>query len=384
MLALDGPYLRLPALATAHSHAFQRGMRGGAQRPSPFAVRDGDDFWTWRGEMYRCATALTPESFEVVTRIAYRELFRAGVRTVGEFHYVHHQQDGTPYAQRTLLAELAIAIAKEEGLRIALLRTAYFRAGPGRQPEPGQRRFCDPSAELVLRDVEHLCAKYKDDPEVVIGLAPHSVRAVPPEYLVDLVRFAVARDMPLHMHVSEVEREVAECKAETGRVPVDYLADLGALGPRFVAVHATQITEAEARRLGQSGAYACICATTERDLGDGLPHLTALRAAGTKLCIGVDSHVITDPIEDLRALETHERLRTKSRVTFAEPGRTPAECLWRDGSLTTAAACGFRGAGGTVRIRRDHPTLALVPDDRLLDAVVFSGGAHMVDGIDPG
>ena len=139
MLALDGPYLRLPALATAHSHAFQRGMRGGAQRPSPAArasgteaTREGDDFWTWRGEMYRCAMALTPESFAEVTRVAYRELFRAGVRTVGEFHYVHHQADGTPYAQRTLLGELAIAIAKEEGLRIALLRTAYFRAGPGR------------------------------------------------------------------------------------------------------------------------------------------------------------------------------------------------------------------------------------------------------------
>jgi formimidoylglutamate deiminase len=384
---IDQHHVHLPALATAHSHAFQRGLRGFAQRRGLAAGTE--DFWSWRAEMYRAALALTPESFEQVTRIAYRELAQAGVRTVGEFHYVHHQADGTPYAQRTLLSEIAIAVAREEGLRIALLRAAYFRGGPGREPEPGQQRFCDPSPDHVLADVETLCTKYKHDPGVVIGLAPHSVRAVPPEYLRVFAEYARAQERLLHMHVSETDREVAECESETGMQPVQFLESIGALalGQRFVAVHCTQVTEAEAQVLGASGAFACLCPTTERDLGDGLANMKALRSAGARICIGIDSHVITDPIEELRALETHERLRTKSRITFspnesyatatATVLTTPAEALWFEGSIATAQACGFEDAGGEVRISRAHPALALVPEARLLDAIVFSGNCSM-------
>ena len=372
-LRSEGEFLYLPALTTAHSHAFQRGMRGLAQRPGRLA---NDDFWTWRGQMYRAALALTPESFEVVTRIAYRELHRAGIRTVGEFHYIHHQAEGTPYDDRTLLADIAIRIAKEEGLRIALLRTAYFRAGPGREAEPGQKRFCDPSPDAVLRDVDTLRAKYAGDPNVVIGLAPHSVRAVPPEFLKPLFAYAEEWDIPLHMHVSEQQREVEECIAETGKRPVQFLQDEGALTQRFVAVHATCLEESEARLLGQAGAFACLCPTTERDLGDGLAPISALRAANVRLCTGIDSYVITDPIDELRSLETHERLRTRKRVTFDGAG-TPASALWLEGSLHGAQACGFDDVGGEVRIRKDHPTLALVEPDALLDAIVFSGHAGL-------
>jgi cytosine/adenosine deaminase-related metal-dependent hydrolase len=152
------------------------------------------------------------------------------------------------------------------------------------------------------------------------------------------------------------------------------------LSGRFVAVHATHLLAHEARLLGAARSFACVCATTERDLGDGLPDLTALRAAGARLCTGVDSHVIVDPIEDLRALETHERLRTRSRVTFRPAAGTPAEQLWREGSLEGAAACGFEDAGGHVVVRRDHPALALVEDELLLDAVVFGAGPGVLDG----
>ena len=141
LLRADAKTIRLPALATAHSHAFQRSMRGTSQRRG---ADPSDDFWTWRGQMYRAAAALTPESIASIARVAFRELAAAGVRTVGEFHYVHHQADGTPYADRTILADTMIEAAKREGLRIALLRVAYHRAGPGRDAEPGQRRFCDP------------------------------------------------------------------------------------------------------------------------------------------------------------------------------------------------------------------------------------------------
>jgi formiminoglutamate deiminase len=368
MLVVDADgTLRLPALSTVHSHAFQRGLRGRAERPAA----DADDFWTWRAQMYEFASALTPESIQTVSRVAYRELASAGVRTVGEFHYVHHQADGTPYADRTILADAVIEAARKAGLRIALLRVAYQRAGPGCPAEGVQRRFCDADPADVLRDVEALRGRWAGDPEVVIGVAPHSVRAVPPSWLAPLREHAARHAMPFHMHVAEQPREVEQCVAETGRRPVELLADHGVLDERFVAVHATNLAAHEAELLGQARSFACICATAERDLGDGLPDVSALRAHGVRLCTGVDSHVLVDPIEDLRALETHERLRTRSRVTFRAPPRTPAETLWYEGSIQGAIACGFRDAGGTIAIRGDHPALELVPRELLLDAIVF-------------
>jgi len=393
--APDGT-LRLPALATAHSHAFQRALRGRGQRPSVPSVpdahdaHDAHDFWTWRGAMYDLASSLTPQSIHAISLVAFRELARAGVRTVGEFHYVHHQADGTPYDDRTILADAVILAARQANLRIALLRVAYHRAGPGREPADGQKRFCDPCVDDVLRDVDTLRARYASDPDVVVGLAPHSVRAVPPEWLAPLSEYAAAHGMPLHMHVAEQSREVDECLAETGRRPVELLADSGVPSERFVAVHATNLAPHEARLLGQARAFACICPTTERDLGDGLPDLGALASAGVRLCTGVDSHVLVDPIEDLRALETLERLRTRSRVTgawrSAPPATpaTPAERLWRAGSIEGAAACGFgQDAGGQVVIRQGHPSLELVAPELVLDAIVFGSGCSIVDRVEP-
>ena len=333
--------------------------------------------------MYRAAAALDPESIERISRVAFRELRRAGIRTVGEFHYVHHQPDGTPYDDRTVMSDAVIRAAKAEGLRVSLLRVAYHRAGPGRPAEPGQRRFCDASVEDVLRDVEALRAKYKDDPEVAIGIAPHSVRAVPPQWIAELGSYAERHAMPFHMHVAEQPREVDECIAESGKRPVELLEELGVLSDRFVAVHATHLTAHEAEILGRARAFACVCATTEADLGDGLPDLAALRVAGARLCTGIDSHVITDPIADLRALETLERLRAGKRVTFEPKRGTPAEALWHSGSIEGALACGFADAGGTLRIPRDHPALELVENELLVDAVVFSGTSAMVDSVDP-
>jgi formimidoylglutamate deiminase len=380
-LSDDGRFVVLPALATAHSHAFQRAMRGSAQRPEAAGGRE--DFWSWRGAMYHAATQLDPESMVAISRVAFRELRRAGVATVGEFHYIQHQADGTPYAERTLMSDAVIAAAKAEGLRVSLLRVAYHRAGPGREAEPGQRRFCDPSVDVVLRDVETLLAKYKNDPDVRIGVAPHSVRAVPPEWIRELAAFAHAHALPLHMHVSEQPREVDECLAETGKRPLELLADLGALSPRFVAVHATHLLPHEAKLLGDAKGFACVCPTTEADLGDGLPDLVALRASGARLCTGIDSHVITDVVADLRGLETLARLRTQSRVTFTPRAGTPAAELWRSGSIEGAVACGFEDAGATLRVRRDHPALELVEDELLLDAIVFGGSSSMVEDVTP-
>lgn len=370
--------MELPALVTAHSHAFQRGMRGEAQRPGGAGE---DDFWSWRTAMYALAGSLTPESIHDISLVAYRELRAAGVRTVGEFHYVHHQADGTPYAERTALADAVIRAARAAGLRIALLRVIYARAGAGRPPEGPQRRFCDAHLEAAIADVEALCARYAGQGDVVIGVAPHSVRAVPPDWLPEIAAYAARRGLPVHMHVAEQPAEIAACLAETGRRPVELCADRGLLSERFVAVHATHLAPHEPALLGQAGAFACLCPTTERDLGDGLPDVTALRAAGVRLCTGVDSHVITDPFEDLRGVELGERLRTGRRVTLrGAEERAPAEELWRMGSQLGAEACGFADPGGTIAIDQAAPQLALVREERLLDAIVFSGGPGMVVG----
>jgi formimidoylglutamate deiminase len=383
--AADGT-LRLPALATAHSHAFQRALRGRAQRQGATNTSGPGDFWTWRGAMYELASSLTPQSIHGASLVAFRELARAGIRTVGEFHYVHHQPGGVPYDDRTVMADAVILAAKQVNLRIALLRVAYHRAGPVRPAEEAQRRFCDPSVDDVLRDVDTLRARYAGDPAVVVGLAAHSVRAVPPAWLAPLRDYAARHAMPLHMHVAEQSREVVECLAETGRRPVELLADHGVLSERFVAVHATNLLPHEARLVGEARSFVCVCPTTERDLGDGLPDLGALRRAGARFCTGVDSHVLVDPIEDLRALETHERLRTRTRVTFSgsaasanAPAATPAESLWRAGSTEGEAACGFTESGGEVTIRPDHPQLDLVPQDLLLDAIVFGTNATLLE-----
>lgn len=366
----------LPALATAHSHAFQRALRGDTQRPGPAG---SDDFWSWRTAMYRLADALTPATIHRISLVAYRELYRAGVRTVGEFHYVHHQPGGQPYDDRCLLAEAVIAAAKDAGLRIALLRVIYHRAGPGRAPEGAQLRFSDPSLDRALADIDALRARHAGDPAVRIGVAPHSVRAVPPDWLPEIAAYAEAHALPLHMHVAEQPAEISACLAETGKRPVELLAEKGVLSPRFVAVHATHLAPHEPALLGAARAFACLCPTTERDLGDGLPDLGALQRAGVRLCTGIDSHVITHPLEELRALELDERLRTGKRVVLATAeGRTPAEELWRIGSIEGAEAVGFADTGGQVTLDADAPELALVSEEQLLDAAVYSGSAAVV------
>jgi formimidoylglutamate deiminase len=367
----------LPALSTAHSHAFQRQMRGDAQRPGPDV---SDDFWSWRTAMYRLADALTPESIRAIALVAYKELHRAGVRTVGEFHYVHHQPGGAPYTQRTILAEAVIDAAREAGLRIALLRVVYARAGAGRPPEGAQRRFADATLDSALADVDALRSKYAGAADVRVGVAAHSVRAVPPDWLPEIGSYADRHGLPLHMHVAEQPAEIDACLAETGKRPVELLAEKGLLGPRFVAIHATHLAPHEPALLGQARSFACICSTTERDLGDGLPDIGALLSAGARLCTGIDSHVITQPLEDLRGIELGERLRTRKRVALRGVDRTPAQRLWEIGSIEGAVACGFDDAGGTIRIDRDAAELALVGDDHLLDAVVYSGSAACVAG----
>jgi formiminoglutamate deiminase len=365
----------LAAFSSAHSHAFQRAMRGCAERPSP---GHPDDFWGWRQAMYRVATELTPESIYRIARVAFRELHWAGVLTVGEFHYVHHQPDGAPYDDRTVMSDAVIRAARDEKLRIALLRCVYGRAGPGRAPEGAQRRFCDASLDDGLRDIQTLLHRYRGDADVRIGIAPHSVRAVAPDWLTPIAHFAGSAQLPLHMHVAEQPSEIEQCVAETRRRPLELLAEHGVLSDRFTAVHATHVGADEARLLGQARSFVCACPTTERDLGDGLPDLGALRRASVRFCFGVDGYALCDPFEEMRGLILGERLRTGKR--FGDFTMTSEE-LWAAASDEGARALGFEDAGGRLVLRSDAVALDGVGDDDWLDAVVFSGSPSLVERV---
>ncbi len=386
IVAREGHVLALPGFVTAHSHAFQRALRGQTQR----TPRSTGTFWSWREAMYHLADSLSPSSIAAISRRAFDELHHAGVVAVGEFHYLHHQPGGVPYEDRTMLSDGVIQSALDAGLRVTLLRVAYARAGHGRPPEGAQQRFSDQNPDAVLRDVDTLRTRWAGESRVRIGIAPHSLRAVPADWLRPMHDYATHHAMPLHMHVAEVQAEVDACLAEHGRRPVEVLADLGLLDPRFVAVHATNILPHEAKLLGEACAMVCACPTTERDLGDGLTDLGSLRAAGVRLCTGIDAHVVTDPVEELRALETHERLRQRRRVTFEPEGPcTPAEQLIVEASVHGAIACGWDVSSTgdttdwlpTTLIDTRARALADVPAEDVLDALVFSGSAACVVGV---
>ena len=305
----------LPGLVNGHSHAFQRLIRG---RTEYVASGQGmDDFWSWREAMYRAAEALTPEEVYVASRQAFLEMVLAGITSVGEFHYLHHQPDGTPYVERNALAHEVIRAARDVGMRIVLLRVGYARAGFRVPENPRQRRFIDKDVDAFLLAVRELIQETRGKPGVGVGLAPHSVRAVPREWLAVLA--GIRGDLPVHMHVAEQPKEIEACVAEHGLRPVELLEELGVLEARFTAVHAVHVTEEEARMLGEVAAGVCACPSTERNLGDGIVPAERLVGAGARLCLGSDSQATVDLLDEARQLEGHLRL-SRVRRAVLDPG----------------------------------------------------------------
>ncbi|MCX5558229.1 formimidoylglutamate deiminase [Streptomyces sp. NBC_00038] len=320
--------LTLPGLANAHSHAFHRALRSTVQ------VGSGT-FWTWREIMYSFADRLTPETYHALARAVYAEMALAGITAVGEFHYVHHAPGGTPYADPNAMGEALIAAAAEAGIRITLLDTAYVSAGFGQPPNRHQLRFSDGSADAWAERSSLL----KDRDHARIGAAIHSVRAVPAKQLATVARWAEERRAPLHVHLSEQTAENDACQATHGRTPTQLLADHGVLGLRTTGVHNTHLTDQDIALIGGSGTGTCMCPTTERDLADGIGPAVALQNAGSPLSLGSDSHAVIDLLEEARAMELNERLRTRTR------GHWTAAALLRAASADGHAALGWDGAG---------------------------------------
>ncbi|MFE6410652.1 formimidoylglutamate deiminase [Streptomyces sp. NPDC057837] len=320
--------LTLPGLANAHSHAFHRALRGTAQ------VGSGT-FWTWREVMYSVADRLTPESYHALARAVYAEMALAGITAVGEFHYVHHAPGGTPYADPNAMGEALIAAAAEAGIRITLLDTAYLSSGFGQPPNRHQLRFSDGDADAWAAR----CSLLKERDHARIGAAIHSVRAVPAGQLETVARWAEERRAPLHVHLSEQTAENDACREAHGCTPTQLLALHGVLGPRTTGVHNTHLTAEDISLIGASSTGTCMCPTTERDLADGIGPAAALQNEGSPLSLGSDSHAVIDLLEEARAMELNERLRTRTR------GHWTAAALLRAATADGHAALGWNEAG---------------------------------------
>jgi len=299
--------LTIPGLANCHSHAFHRALRGRTQR-------ERGSFWTWRDQMYDVAGRLDPDGYHELARATYREMAAAGITSVGEFHYLHHQPDGTPYDDPNVMGLALVEAAREAGIRITLLDTCYLSSGFGDPPQGVQVRYADRDAA----DWADRASALEAGDGVQIGAAVHSVRAVPAEQLPTVADWAGGRK-PLHVHLSEQVAENQACVAAYSRTPTEVLALHGVLGPRTTAVHATHLTEGDIRMLGSTGTHACFCPTTERDLGDGVGPSRRLHVAGSALTLGSDSHAVIDLFEEMRAVELDERLAAQQRGHWSAP-----------------------------------------------------------------
>lgn len=365
----------IPAMVNAHSHAFQRDLRGAAERPAPEA-HAADDFWSWREAMYRLAGDHDPDSMRDVAARVYAEMAGAGYGAVGEFHYVHHQPDGTPYAEPNAMAIAVAEAAREAGLAVVLLPAAYHRAGwdgGDLPPSPGQLRFCDPDAETFLARVDALRAWADGREGIAVGVAAHSVRAVPAAWLEAIAAYAEQHDLVRHVHAHEQPRELEQCRAEHGITPIELLERTGFLGPRTSVIHGIHVAPADLERLAASRSIVVSCPTTEGSLGDGHFPALAHRDAGVRIAIGSDSQVRVDPFEEVRELETLARRERRTRhALLAASGD-----LWGELAAAGCASLGLDGAG-TVMIDRDHPDLRGIAEDDLPYALATCASAAVV------
>jgi formimidoylglutamate deiminase len=397
----------LPGLINAHSHAFQRVIRG---RTEYRTANSKDSFWTWREMMYSAAARLTPQDIYDASRMAFLEMALSGITAVGEFHYLHHAPDGSPYDDPNLLAKEVIRAAGDVGLRIALLRVAYARSGFETEPNPQQIRFIERDAEAFLKNTSQLIddlgsgqalPNSRVTASAWVGIAPHSVRAVPLDYLREVIHFGNERKLPIHMHVAEQTAEVSACIAEYGRSPVALLSTEGLLSERFTGVHAIHVSPKAVGMLAEARAMVCACPTTERNLGDGVIPVDGYLQQGVRVALGTDSHVEIDLLEDARELEYHLRLQRMERAVLVldrsptvrggsslstESGALPDgrasalaahlfDCATVNGAESISAPSrsfepGYPADFFTVDL--NDPSIAGASDDDLLTSIVFS------------
>lgn len=367
----------VPGMPNVHSHAHQRLMTGLAERAGPGT----DSFWTWRETMYGFALKLSPDDLEAVAGQLYVEMLKSGFTAVGEFQYLHHQPDGSPYANSAELSLRCLHAALEAGIAPTLIPTLYTSGGFGGQPvNQGQRRFAN-SVDGYLRIHDILEAEICKHPAARLGVSPHSLRAVTPNHL-KAVLSSIGKDAPVHIHVAEQVKEVEDCIAWSGRRPVEFLLDTFETGSRWCAIHATHMTGRETSRLARSSVVTGLCPTTEANLGDGIFPAVSYLAQGGAVAVGSDSQISVSPAEDMRMLEYSQRLRDRSRNVLAggpgqSTGRNLFEAVLAGGAKALAQPMGALKIGcraDIVVIDDQHPAIVGRAGDAILDAWIFSAG----------
>ena len=367
----------LPGFVNAHSHVFQRALRGHTHRP----LSRQDTFWTWRRAMYAEAQRLNPDLLYSQALSTYREMLMAGYTSVGEFHYVHHQPGGQPYADPNVMSEAILQAGHDAGIRVVLLMTAYAQSGFNLPPEEGQLRFCDASVEAFLERVEALRVT-----SVPIGIAPHSVRAVPEGWFRAIADYCHSHHLPIHVHADEQMAEIEQCQAAYGCTPIELLERFGVLGPLTTIVHATHANAAEIALLAQYGCTVCVCPTTEGDLGDGIAPYAELLGAKIPLAIGSDSNTRLDPIEELRWAEYSARMRyQRRRVLVADEMASPGPLLLNYGTFCGAKALSLETgtiapgmSADFVAVDLKHPSLAGWSTEDFLDVLFFGASLDVM------
>ena len=366
----------LPGLANVHSHIFQRALRGGVQRRDPHGE---DSFWTWRETMYELAGRLTATDLERVARNAYAECLEAGYTAIGEFHYLHRLSGAADPEDVLESSRVLLRAAAQTGIRITLLWTVYHQGGFDRPLEGRQRPFRSEDLDGVSRALDALAREVEGD-RAALGLAIHSVRAVPRDWFGPLAELARARDLVLHAHVSEQPEENEACLKATGLTPLALLEHEGALSPRFTGVHATWLTPGDVATLSRTGSGVCICPTTEGDLGDGFAPTQALIDAGIPLSIGSDSHAVIDPFAELRTLEYQARAHAGARCVLTDDNGAVGPRLLQIGSDHGYRALGLEGVGDRVLI--DSGARAMGDLGEPLGAIMTAGHPGVVDRVE--
>lgn len=374
----------LPGIANVHSHGFQRGMAGLTEYRGP----EADNFWSWRELMYRFVGRMTPDDVEAITALAYVEMLEGGFTRVGEFHYVHHDVNGKPYADPAEMAARIAAAAATTGIGLTLLPVFYAHGNfGGVAPADGQRRFIN-DVEGFARLLEASRRSVAGLPDAAVGVAPHSLRAVTPEELREVVALGAAG--PIHIHAAEQVKEVEDCIAWSRARPVQWLLDNANVDARWCLVHATHMTDDETRRLARTGAVAGFCPVTEANLGDGISPAAPYLAAGGAFGIGTDSNVLISVSQELRLLEYSQRLRDRARnVLAAQSAHSTGRTLFAHAQRGGARAVGGSGTGG-IAAGAPADCYSLVPgmsaralrnDDVLLDSFIFAGGEQAIDDV---
>jgi len=373
--------IAIPGVPNVHSHAHQRAMAGLAERSGPGA----DSFWTWREVMYGYALTMGPEELEAIAAQLYVENLKAGFTAIGEFQYLHHQPDGTPYDEPAEMSLRCVSAAGQAGLAITMLPTLYAFGGFGGQPSTeGQRRFInDAGRYLAILDTLFQVAA-AEPARRQVGISPHSLRASTAELLSEVIAGLDSHDeaAPIHIHIAEQVKEVDDCVAWSGLRPVEYLLDHFPVSERWCAIHATHMTAEETERLARTGCIAGLCPTTEANLGDGIFNAGLWQRESGAIAIGSDSHITVSPAEDLRMLEYSQRLKLRARNVLAggpdrSTGRTLFEAVLAGGAKCLNQPMGAIAEGkraDIVVLDADHPALAERQGDAVLDAWIFSGG----------